>query len=152
MDLRTCRLSGCFERVRTFRERPKLPPVLILAVFTGLLPASAFAASDNYACNFTRECLGQKPCSDEIIFPVTLERHDDGWKFITMDDEIAMFQPLPGAPDDALVLISATFDPDGRAVSLMTVNPGGQTFLSTHGAFPEPAVVTHHGTCTPEVK
>lgn len=118
-----------------------------LCFATCLLAAPALA-EDGYSCSLTAECSGQENCRTEMNLPFDLTGSDDKWQLTMPNGDVASFRPVDGAEPGDLRLISVNFDPDAAAVSLLSLTGDGDVFLSTHGGFPGPDVVTHFGTCT----
>ena len=114
---------------------------------TGAPPAMA---AESYICVFTQECIGAQPCDTDIRLSATLGHAGGTWSMTGDDiDNPIRFDELRGAGNGGLRLVSTGLDPDAGATAMLSIFPGGQAFLSTHGNFPTPGVVTHLGICTP---
>lgn len=129
---------------------------LALTAGLGLCPGAPAQASDTgrYACAFPVECSGAtRPCADGQGLTAELRRDATGWVLQLDEKTAAHFRPVtPAQPgSDALfTLISTDSDPAAGAVTLLSLAGNGQAFMSTHGVFLSPAVVTHIGTCRAE--
>lgn len=117
--------------------------------------ATAVVAADSvdrFSCAFGAECIGtERPCAEDKINQVSLNRTADGWVLHSEDGTQIPFVQI-GEKDSILFnLLSTRADPAASAVMLLSVAPNGRALLSTHGVFGELQVVVHSGICRPEL-
>lgn len=125
-----------------------------IALILLLLPVQVQAAgrwADRYVCTFPTECVGAHSCIDSAEPERTvLDSQGDTWTMTGADGSVLTFQPVAGASEELLSLVAAEADADAGAVALFSLSRSGQAFVTLHGIFLTPEVVTHIGICKAE--
>lgn len=115
--------------------------------------AATAGSIDRFTCAFGAECIGtERPCNEETVNQVVLNRVDDLWVLHSDDGTQIPFVQV-GEKDSILFnLLSTRADPAASAVMMLSVAPNGRSFLSTHGVFRELQVIVHSGICRPDME